>query len=64
VRRAIQRELIQPLANAMLRGVFNEDDTILVTADRQGICLSNGPKIVREVYDIHAQDSEDESANL
>ena len=64
VRRAIQRELIQPLANAMLRGVFNEDDTILVTADRQGICLSNGPKIVREVFDIHAQDSEDESDNL
>ena len=64
VRRAIQRELIQPLANAMLRGVFNEDDTILVAADRQGICLSNGPKIVREVFDIHAQDSEDESDNL
>lgn len=62
VRRAIQRELIQPLANAMLRGVFNEDDTILVTADREGICLSNGPKIVREVYDVHAEDSEDESA--
>ena len=62
VRRAIQRELIQPLANAMLRGVFNEDDTILVTADRSGICLSNGPKIVREVYDVHAQDSEDEHA--
>ncbi|CEF96515.1 ClpA/B, conserved site 2 [Ostreococcus tauri] len=62
VRRAIQRELIQPLANAMLRGVFNEDDTILVTADREGICLSNGPKIVRELYDVHAEDSEDESA--
>ena len=33
VKRAIQSELIQVLANSVLRGLFEEDDTIIVAAN-------------------------------
>ena len=49
VKRAIQAELIQVMANKLLRGVFEEDDTIVVSADKEGLALTSGPKIVREV---------------
>ena len=48
VKRAIQSELIQNMANKLLRGVFEEDDTIVVSADKDGLALTTGPKIVRE----------------
>jgi hypothetical protein len=48
VKRAIQAELIQVMANQLLRGVFEEDDTIIVSADKDGLALTSGPKIVRE----------------
>merc|ERR1719199_2025144 len=48
VKRAIQSELIQNMANNLLRGVFEEDDTIVVSADKDGLALTSGPKIVRE----------------
>jgi hypothetical protein len=43
-----------------LKGKFNEDDTILVTADRHGLCLANGQKIVRKIYDITEASDDDE----
>jgi hypothetical protein len=49
VKRAIQAELIQQMANNLLRGVFEEDDTIVVSADKDGLALTTGPKIVRDV---------------
>ena len=48
VKRAIQSELIQNMANNLLRGVFEEDDTIVVSADKDGLALTSGPKIVRD----------------
>ena len=36
------------MANQLLRGVFEEDDTIVVSADKDGLALASGPKIVRE----------------
>ena len=38
MKRAIQKELLQNITE-ILKGKFNEDDTILVTADRHGLCL-------------------------
>jgi ATP-dependent Clp protease ATP-binding subunit ClpB len=49
VKRAIQSELIQNMANKLLRGIFQEDDTIVVSADKDGLALTTGPKIVRDV---------------
>jgi len=48
VKRAIQSELIQVMANQLLRGIFEEDDTIVVSADKDGLALTSGPKIVRD----------------
>ena len=46
-----------------MKGKFNEDDTILVTADRHGLCLANGQKIVRKIYDV-TEASDDEGDGL
>ena len=48
MKRAIQSELIQVMANQLLRGIFEEDDTIVVSADKDGLALTSGPKIVRD----------------
>ena len=63
VKRAIQKELLQNLSTEILKGKFNEDDTILVTADRHGLCLANGQKIVRKIYDV-TEASDDEGDGL
>lgn len=60
VKRAIQKQLLQNLSTEILKGKFNEDDTILVTADRHGLCLANGQKIVRKIYDITEASDDDE----
>jgi ATP-dependent Clp protease ATP-binding subunit ClpB len=52
VKRAIQSELIQSMANHILRGVFEEDDTIVVSADKNGLALTSGPKIIRDRPDV------------
>lgn len=49
VKRAIQAELIQVIANNLLRGIYQEDDTIVVTANGDGVTLSSGPKLVRDL---------------
>ena len=60
VKRAIQSELIQVMANQILRGVFEEDDTIVVSADKDGLALTSGPKIVRESpKDVDDEEEED-----
>ena len=59
VKRAIQSELIQVLANSVLRGLFEEDDTILVAANGDGLTLTSGPKIVRDLVD-----QDDDSTDL
>lgn len=60
VKRAIQSELIQVMANQILRGVFEEDDTIVVSADKDGLALTSGPKIVRESpKDVDDDEEED-----
>ena len=51
VKRAIQSELIQVLANSVLRGLFEEDDTIIVAANGDSLTLTSGPKIVRDLVD-------------
>ena len=51
VKRAIQSELIQVLANSVLRGLFEEDDTIIVAANGNSLTLTSGPKIVRDLVD-------------
>ena len=45
VKRAIQSELIQVMANQILRGVFEEDDTIVVSADKDGLALTSGLRL-------------------
>lgn len=60
VKRAIQSELIQAMANNLLRGVFQEDDTIVVSADKDGLALTSGPKIVRELPNM--DDDDDDAA--
>jgi ATP-dependent Clp protease ATP-binding subunit ClpB len=42
VKRAVQRDLETVLAKAMLRGEFNEGDTVVVEADDRGLVLSRG----------------------
>ena len=64
VKRAIQKQLLQNLSTEILKGKFNEDDTILVTADRHGLCLANGQKIVRKIYDITRSGGEDLGADF
>lgn len=44
VKRAVQRELETSLAKAMLRGEFQEEDTVVVTADDQGLVLKKGQR--------------------
>jgi ATP-dependent Clp protease ATP-binding subunit ClpB len=39
----VQRELETTLAKALLRGDFVEEDTIIVSADDQGLVLRRGP---------------------
>ena len=56
----VQKQLLQNLSTEILKGKFNEDDTILVTADRHGLCLANGQKIVRKIYDITEASDDDE----
>jgi len=64
VKRAIQSELIQVMANNLLRGVFEEDDTIVVSADKDGLALTTGPKIVREAPDDIDDDEDDAKAQV
>eukprot|EP00195_Chlamydomonas_chlamydogama_P016479 CAMPEP_0202907142 /NCGR_PEP_ID=MMETSP1392-20130828/41493_1 /ASSEMBLY_ACC=CAM_ASM_000868 /TAXON_ID=225041 /ORGANISM="Chlamydomonas chlamydogama, Strain SAG 11-48b" /LENGTH=196 /DNA_ID=CAMNT_0049595921 /DNA_START=1 /DNA_END=588 /DNA_ORIENTATION=+ len=47
VKRALQRELQTLLAKALLRGDFEEDDTVVVEAapSGSGLVLSKGPKL-------------------
>ena len=48
------------MANQILRGVFEEDDTIVVSADKDGLALTSGPKIVRESpKDVDDEEEED-----
>ena len=61
VKRAIQSELIQVIANNLLRGIFQEDDTIVATANGDGVNLTSGPKIVRE---LAGQDHVDRDENF
>ena len=61
VKRAIQSELIQVMANQLLRGIFEEDDTIVVSADKNGLALTSGPKIVREQVVDEDEDEQDEN---
>ena len=49
VKRAIQSELIQVMANQILRGVFEEDDTIVVSADKDGLALTLWTEGVRGI---------------
>ena len=44
IKRALQKELMQMLALAMLRGEFQEEDQVLVLGDRKaGLLLSHTP---------------------
>lgn len=43
VKRAVQRELENTLAKALLRGEFQEEDTIVVEANEGGLVLSRLP---------------------
>jgi ATP-dependent Clp protease ATP-binding subunit ClpB len=45
VKRAVQRELETGLAKAMLRGEFEEEDTVIVDAGDKGLIFSRGPKV-------------------
>lgn len=45
VKRAVQRELETGLAKAMLRGEFEEEDTVIVDAGAEGLTFSRGPKV-------------------
>jgi ATP-dependent Clp protease ATP-binding subunit ClpB len=47
VKRAVQRELETPLAKALLRGEFEEEDTVLADAaqDGKGLTFRRGPKV-------------------
>ena len=60
VKRAIQSELIQVMANQLLRGIFEEDDTIVVSADKDGLALTSGPKIVRDAPREEGGESDDD----
>jgi ATP-dependent Clp protease ATP-binding subunit ClpB len=62
VKRAIQSELIQVMANQLLRGIFEEDDTIVVSADKNGLALTSGPKIVREQVVDEDEDEQGKTA--
>jgi len=62
VKRAIQSELIQVMANQLLRGIFEEDDTIVVSADKNGLALTSGPKIVREQVVDEDEDEQEKTA--
>ncbi|WIA37072.1 hypothetical protein OEZ86_014046 [Tetradesmus obliquus] len=51
VKRAVQRELETGLAKAMLRGEFEEEDTVLVDAGHDGgLVFSKGPKVDMNVF--------------
>lgn len=45
VKRAVQRELETGLAKAMLKGEFEEEDTVVVDAGPDGLTFSRGPKV-------------------
>ena len=51
VKRALQRELQTVLAKALLRGDFQEEDTVIVTAaqDGKGLDLSKGASLAPTV---------------
>ena len=59
MKRAIQSELIQVMANQLLRGIFEEDDTIVVSADKDGLALTSGPKIVRDAPKEEGESDDD-----
>lgn len=50
VKRAVQRELETGLAKAMLRGEFEEEDTVLVDAGHDGLVFTRGPKVDMGVF--------------
>jgi ATP-dependent Clp protease ATP-binding subunit ClpB len=45
VKRAVQRELETGLAKAMLRGEFEEEDTVIVESGANGLVFTKGPKV-------------------
>lgn len=50
VKRAVQRELETGLAKAMLRGDFEEEDTVVVDAGADGLVFSRGPKVDQSAF--------------
>jgi ATP-dependent Clp protease ATP-binding subunit ClpB len=51
VKRAVQRELETGLAKAMLRGEFEEEDTVIVDVGHDGgLVFSRGPKVDMNVF--------------
>jgi ATP-dependent Clp protease ATP-binding subunit ClpB len=51
VKRAVQRELETGLAKAMLKGEFEEEDTVVVDAgENGGLVFSRGPKVDMGVF--------------
>lgn len=61
VKRALQRELQTVLAKALLRGDFQEDDTVIVTAAEagKGLELSKGPSLAKVPVSADHEASED-----
>jgi ATP-dependent Clp protease ATP-binding subunit ClpB len=45
VKRAVQRELETGLAKALLRGEFEEEDTVVVDVGDQGLEFVKGPRV-------------------
>ena len=50
VKRAVQRELETGRAKAMLRGEFEEEDTVVVDAGTKGLIFTRGPKVDVSVF--------------
>jgi ATP-dependent Clp protease ATP-binding subunit ClpB len=50
VKRAVQRELETGLAKAMLKGEFEEEDTVVVDAGEHSLVFSRGPKVDMGVF--------------
>ena len=44
----------------LLRRIFEEDDTIVVSADKDGLALTSGPKIVRDAPREEGGESDDD----
>jgi ATP-dependent Clp protease ATP-binding subunit ClpB len=54
VKRAVQRELETGLAKAMLRGDFEEEDTVEVDVGESGLVYRKGPKVTSPVDGSYA----------